>query len=296
MNPRVTKEIIEEIGDFYKEVLCPPEIAGKDVDIEKLAREVLYEERIEEQLSLFFQYSPLGKDNLKGKMILEIGSGFGVFLALCRNKYGLGAFGIEPDEKYLALATKVLHCYEIRKPIIIKGYGEALPFRDESFDMIYSTNVLEHAREWKKVISEALRVLKKGGYLQFVIPNFGSFWEGHYGLLWIPNIPKSWAEFYVKRLFARSPAYINKLQFINQSLLEKVMSKHEEVKVLNWGFELWEERLRSGQFSEWGFLNRLKIIINIFRKLKMIAPIIALGKRLKWHTPIVMSVIKKVTE
>ena len=46
-------------------------------------------------------------------------------------------------------------------------YGSVLdlPFESESFDTVLSTQVLEHVPEPKRMLEEAYRVLKKGGYL-----------------------------------------------------------------------------------------------------------------------------------
>lgn len=58
----------------------------------------------------------------------------------------------------------------------LHGYGEILPFEDDSFDVVYSVSVLEHIPTGndKIVLSEAMRVLKKGGLLILttdVVPN-----------------------------------------------------------------------------------------------------------------------------
>lgn len=49
----------------------------------------------------------------------------------------------------------------------LHGYGEKLPFEDNSFDVVYSVSVLEHIASGNDliVISEMLRVLKIGGRL-----------------------------------------------------------------------------------------------------------------------------------
>ena len=45
----------------------------------------------------------------------------------------------------------------------IKGKGEELPFKDEFFDLVIRTNVMDHIHNYKKVLSEIKRVLKKSG-------------------------------------------------------------------------------------------------------------------------------------
>ncbi|MBK6506351.1 MAG: class I SAM-dependent methyltransferase [Ignavibacteria bacterium] len=43
--------------------------------------------------------------------------------------------------------------------------GELLPFEDESFDVVISSQVLEHVEEFDKYLNECNRVLRKGGLL-----------------------------------------------------------------------------------------------------------------------------------
>jgi SAM-dependent methyltransferase len=42
-----------------------------------------------------------------------------------------------------------------------------LPFRDQTFDLVYGFGILHHLNSIKKGISEATRVLKNGGYIGF---------------------------------------------------------------------------------------------------------------------------------
>ena len=46
----------------------------------------------------------------------------------------------------------------------IKGFGESLPFNDNSIDLVIITNALDHTQNPAEVIKEVKRVLKPGGY------------------------------------------------------------------------------------------------------------------------------------
>lgn len=52
----------------------------------------------------------------------------------------------------------------------VLGVGECLPFKDNSFDAVFSLNVLEHVRDPFECAKEIARVLKPGGELYCVVP------------------------------------------------------------------------------------------------------------------------------
>jgi SAM-dependent methyltransferase len=54
--------------------------------------------------------------------------------------------------------------------------GKSLPFRDESFDSILCTEVIEHVFEIDKLLTELFRVLKKTSYMLITCP---FVWEEH---------------------------------------------------------------------------------------------------------------------
>ena len=56
----------------------------------------------------------------------------------------------------------------------ITGDIYKLPFKDETFDLVYSMFVIEHVTEPEKVLVEAIRVLKNGGFFILGAPNYGA--------------------------------------------------------------------------------------------------------------------------
>jgi len=77
-------------------------------------------------------------------------------------------------EKYIAESIESILNQTYKDFEFIKADVESLPFSDGWFDLIYSAYVLEHLENPDRVINEAIRVLKAGGRLFFVAPNFGA--------------------------------------------------------------------------------------------------------------------------
>jgi SAM-dependent methyltransferase len=57
-----------------------------------------------------------------------------------------------------------------------QAIGEFLPLRDESFDCVLMSEVIEHLEAPQISIREAARVLRSGGRLLITTPNYHSFW------------------------------------------------------------------------------------------------------------------------
>jgi SAM-dependent methyltransferase len=62
----------------------------------------------------------------------------------------------------------------------IHGYGDALPFVEESFDTVLCTEVLEHVADPGAVVREMARVLKPGGYVITTTPLYFPIHEAPY--------------------------------------------------------------------------------------------------------------------
>jgi SAM-dependent methyltransferase len=264
-------------------------VVSSKTDYRKLAEDTVSPERAKEQWNMLWQVCGTEPEN--GQTILEIGSSFGAFVGYA-SKCGMSAFGIEPERERVHIARDLLAAKGTKQILITTGVGECLPFLDARFDVVYSTNVLEHVRNPEMVIAEGIRVLKPGGFLQFVVPNYGSWWEGHYGVVWLPNMPRSLARLYV-RLYGRHPTYLDTLQFINRRRLEQLLDKHRDrVEILSWGEEIWEKRVRTIAFSEWAALGKLKNIVQWIHSLGLVEVVIWLGKRLHWETPLILTLRK----
>lgn len=259
---------------------------------DELAAHYLDTERLDEQIQIIENYQAI-----QGSF-LEIGSGFGGMVMYLNTKYKnkCQAFGIEPgaDAYTGTLAcTKILVNENKIFSKFVNGLGEDIPFRSNCFDIVYSTSVLEHVKDPAHVISEAIRVLKPNGLLQFVIPNYGSWWEGHYGVLMLPHMPKWMFKSYMK-ILGRDSQFVDTLQFISKGSLKKILRPHQEkIEILSWGTNLFEHRLKNIDFSEWASLGKLKKWIVLLHKMGLVNIGIKICRVFNWETPLVLTIRKK---
>jgi ubiquinone/menaquinone biosynthesis C-methylase UbiE len=94
--------------------------------------------------------------------LLDVGCGTGELLSRIGGQYpGLALAGIDPVPEMLAVAKgKLSGGAELRV-----GYANALPWPDESFDVVVSCNMFHYITHPVPAIREMTRVLKSGGKL-----------------------------------------------------------------------------------------------------------------------------------
>lgn len=125
----------------------------------------------------------------RSKKILEIGSNIGMQL-LCLQKMGFkNLYGIEPQE-YAVQLTKD-RTININ---IIKGDAFDVPFKDEFFDIVFTSGVLIHIHKQniKKAIREIYRCSNKyiWGFEYYADKYTEIPYRGQKNLLWKANFPK----------------------------------------------------------------------------------------------------------
>ena len=120
-----------------------------------------YPEKLAEHLFSIFGLKP-------GMKFLEAGCGRGEFLASFK-KLGLDTAGLDISEeaKLQNPGIEVAIC-DIER--------SAMPYPDNSFDVVYSKSFIEHLRDPGTYFKEARRVLKPGGMLITLVPD----WESCY--------------------------------------------------------------------------------------------------------------------
>jgi len=95
-----------------------------------------------------------------GKDILELGSGTGAQLRVLAS-VARSAVGLEiPNALYAADQSGNIMEYD----------GKHIPFPDACFDLVFSSNVIEHIKDQTGMSAEIKRVLAKGGCAIHVVP------------------------------------------------------------------------------------------------------------------------------
>ena len=113
--------------------------------------------------------------------ILDFGCGTGGFVYYLRKK-GFLAFGTDTVNRYLYsefLCNK--NKLSMSKEKIFKTIDKGnykIPFNN-TFDIVYSNQILEHVKNLRQTISETNRVLKSGGVALHIYPSRYRIIEGH---------------------------------------------------------------------------------------------------------------------
>jgi ubiquinone/menaquinone biosynthesis C-methylase UbiE len=126
----------------------------------------------------------MGAFDLTGKRVLEIGSGAGAHSCLFKRcGADITAVDLTPA-RALSTARKLGLA---RGPGPARAYqadAESLPFRDETFDIVYSNGVLHHSENTERCVAEVRRVLKTGGRAVIML------YSRHSANYWLSIVPR----------------------------------------------------------------------------------------------------------
>jgi SAM-dependent methyltransferase len=110
--------------------------------------------------------------------ICDLGCGNGTLLAKLRDR-GFDVVGIEPSpHARREVQAKGITVYE--------GTAEAMPasIPEAPFDLVVTTQVLEHCLDPQLAVHNAFQLVRPGGYLVIDVPNCGSFQFANRGPAW----------------------------------------------------------------------------------------------------------------
>ena len=73
---------------------------------------------------------------------LDVGCGAGYAMQKAKEAFNCSCYGIDPDPGGHGVGRFVKDMVKEQK--IVQGFAESLPYENQSFDIVYSSHVLEH--------------------------------------------------------------------------------------------------------------------------------------------------------
>jgi SAM-dependent methyltransferase len=102
----------------------------------------------------------------QGAKILDVGCGRGDFLNAFK-AYGLKAYGVDRDPSGAKCAPDVdIQSCDVERSVF--------PYEDQGFDIVFSKSVIEHLSDAENFMKESYRVLKPGGRIILMTPDWVS--------------------------------------------------------------------------------------------------------------------------
>ena len=106
-------------------------------------------------------------DDLEGARVLDLGSGSGMdtFVASLLTGPTGTVVGLDMTDSQRAKAESLRRRHGVRNITYVKGYIDAAPFEDGSFDVVISNGVINLAVDKPQVFREIARLLRPGGQM-----------------------------------------------------------------------------------------------------------------------------------
>jgi len=109
-------------------------------------------------------------------VILDAGCGNGRDIEVLLSKYDCCIVGIDFSERMISEAKKKLQVKTGSKKALVRGDLTKIGFKDDTFDVIICSQVLEHIPNWQDALKGLRRILKPEGVLIISTPNIFSLY------------------------------------------------------------------------------------------------------------------------
>jgi 2-polyprenyl-3-methyl-5-hydroxy-6-metoxy-1,4-benzoquinol methylase len=125
-----------------------------------------------------------------GTKLLEVGSGSGWFLVLCK-KNGILCEGLEICPEFVQFAQEFGRRYGIELDIKLENI-EVADIGKSKYDIIVALSTFEHVEHWQIGMKRVFDALRPGGLLYFCSTNKFSLSSGEYNLPLYGWLPDKW--------------------------------------------------------------------------------------------------------
>jgi SAM-dependent methyltransferase len=180
------------------------------------------------------------------RTILDLGCGPGT-MVLRALEQGYNAWGIDLDDQKITLARAWAlergFPPDVVSRIVIADAGD-MPFGSQYFDVVSSYHVLEHVADLPSVLAEAVRVTKRGGFLDLRAPDYRMSYDTHYSMPWPRFMPpkqsRKWAEAMGRPadgvgtfFYVTAPEVMAILQALGCEILSLYLREHRDGAITN---------------------------------------------------------------
>jgi ubiquinone/menaquinone biosynthesis C-methylase UbiE len=108
-------------------------------------------------------------DALEGKDVLEVGCGSGIAAQMLAEA-GANLTAVDLTPWAVETTRKRLDAFGLEANVL-EADGEALPFSDASYDLVFSWGVIHHSSDMDRALGELVRVCRPGGKLVLMVYN-----------------------------------------------------------------------------------------------------------------------------
>jgi SAM-dependent methyltransferase len=168
-------------------------------------------------------------------LILDLGSGGGRNSAYLRTKFP-GAHVVALDLSFIRCSS----CRQANGAAVVCGDAMRLPFPDDSFDMVLSTQVIEHVPDDRAFVEESGRILKK---------------EGTMMISSVLRLPHGWYFYRHRGRWVLDPTHVREYR-----------SREQFLSLFGGGFRLLHSAVDPIRFSPAHFVYRLLARIGLVRR------------------------------
>lgn len=215
--------------------------------------------------------------------LLELGAGTGgLCTALALAGYDVAA--VEPDKRGVAASRLRARRYPDARIRVEEGIAEALPFDDASFDVVLSTQVLEHVPDVAAAARECLRVLAPGGLTIHFMPNYAFPHEPHYRVPFPPRASRRLGRLYLRAIGRDTRLFDEQIFPTTNEQIMGIFRDAGFVDIENRYAAEVRDKLESGHVNT----PRLKPLMGLLRRARVLGPVSRLVMALELYPSIIL--------